>query len=302
MPSTARDYLVLLQPWFKLRRQQGTWESLVRQISIVVDSQGRWANEEGNTEESMMWFNLGNALYAISWGSQTGRLSGEDELSLRKMTEAQFLRMLAKVSSEGGPVQTMLDGFKASLRKQLRRGSEELHTIEITCNDTALDALLPLLRELRMMGRAGASRSIKIEDWDGNHSFGFDGDGPDRIESIRVDGTKEASMLVEKSARRILARWEARGASRVYYGLLARPYFPRSTQPPGEDVLAEFRDMFQKGTPRAKRLPNSRVSVFAIVGYPKALSEEVVESYSLLEIPARVARAMAKDPWVDPYD
>ena len=126
MPSTAQDYLTLLRGWFKLRRQKGTWESLVKQISIIVDSQGRWAREEGNKEESEMWFNLENALYAISWGSQTGRLSGEQELALRGLSEAQFLRLLSRVSSEGGPIQTMLDGFRAPLGKLVRRGQQRM--------------------------------------------------------------------------------------------------------------------------------------------------------------------------------
>lgn len=59
----------------------------------------------------------------------------------------------------------------------------------IKCNRAAADSMLPLLKELRFMGNAGCSRGIKIEDYDGHNSaFGFDGDGPDRIESIELDG------------------------------------------------------------------------------------------------------------------
>lgn len=62
------------------------------------------------------------------------------------------------------------------------------HKIEIECSDQALEELLPLLRQMEIMGNQGSSRSIKIEDWDGPSDFGFDGDGNAKIRSIKVDG------------------------------------------------------------------------------------------------------------------
>ncbi len=64
------------------------------------------------------------------------------------------------------------------------------HVIELTVTDQALEELLPLLQELKRMGSGGSSRSIKIEDWDGNSNFGFDGDGSSKIRSITVDGAE----------------------------------------------------------------------------------------------------------------
>jgi hypothetical protein len=58
----------------------------------------------------------------------------------------------------------------------------------IKCNRTAADSLVPLLKELRRMGIAGCSRGIRIEDYDGESNFGFDGDGPDHIDAIEMDG------------------------------------------------------------------------------------------------------------------
>lgn len=58
----------------------------------------------------------------------------------------------------------------------------------IKCNQAAMDSMIPLLKEFRFMGNAGCSRSIVIENYTGHHRFGFDGDGPDKIDSIEVDG------------------------------------------------------------------------------------------------------------------
>lgn len=62
--------------------------------------------------------------------------------------------------------------------------------IEIECNDSAAEAILPLLKELRHMCNIGSSRTIKIEDWDGDSNFGIDGDGPDRIIALKLNGEK----------------------------------------------------------------------------------------------------------------
>ena len=60
--------------------------------------------------------------------------------------------------------------------------------IIIDCNRAAADSMMPLLETMKNMGSIGSSRSIKIEDWDhGNDSFGFDGDGPDKIDSITLE-------------------------------------------------------------------------------------------------------------------
>jgi len=66
--------------------------------------------------------------------------------------------------------------------------------IIIECNEPAFRDLLPLLETLRRLGDIGASRSIVIEDYDGKNRFGFDGDGPSKIESIIEKSNKEHVM------------------------------------------------------------------------------------------------------------
>lgn len=65
--------------------------------------------------------------------------------------------------------------------------SEIKHKIVIECNPEAKDNLLPILDTLRHLGSAGSSRSVTVED---HGNYFFDGDGPDRIHSISVDGTQ----------------------------------------------------------------------------------------------------------------
>lgn len=60
--------------------------------------------------------------------------------------------------------------------------------IEIRCSEFAASQLYPLLRQLKYMGDAGASRAVKIENYDGEDTFGFDGDGPSSIDEILVNG------------------------------------------------------------------------------------------------------------------
>lgn len=67
-------------------------------------------------------------------------------------------------------------------------GKRPRKVIQLTVSDQGAEELLPLLRELQRMGSQGSSRSIKIEDWDGNSNFGFDGDGNAKIDEILVDG------------------------------------------------------------------------------------------------------------------
>jgi len=74
----------------------------------------------------------------------------------------------------------------------------------IKCNRTAADSMVPLLKEFRFMGNAGCSRSVTIEDYsdhrdhDHIHRFGFDGDGPDRIDSIELDGELIKAKYIAK--------------------------------------------------------------------------------------------------------
>ena len=64
--------------------------------------------------------------------------------------------------------------------------------IIIDCNRSAADSLMPLLEQIKIMGNIGSSRSITIEDWNrdeewAENGFGFDGDGPDRIDEIKLE-------------------------------------------------------------------------------------------------------------------
>ena len=51
-----------------------------------------------------------------------------------------------------------------------------------------MDELIPMLKEFQMMTSWGSSRTIKIEDWEGNNTFGIDGDGPSKITKITLNG------------------------------------------------------------------------------------------------------------------
>ncbi|MBN2256691.1 MAG: hypothetical protein JW704_02555 [Anaerolineaceae bacterium] len=73
------------------------------------------------------------------------------------------------------------------MRKLIKRLEEDyktLHEVKVVLNESALGELMPLLNEVKRLGDVGASRTIKIEDWDGKNVFGFDGDGPSKIQSI----------------------------------------------------------------------------------------------------------------------
>ncbi len=72
--------------------------------------------------------------------------------------------------------------------------------ITIICSEQAAEELAPLLEECKTLGAVGASRSIKIEDWDGESNFGFDGDGSSFIDSIKVEEhrDKESKELTTK--------------------------------------------------------------------------------------------------------
>lgn len=72
-------------------------------------------------------------------------------------------------------------------------------TIRIKCTRDAAEGLIPLLKELERLGRIGASRGIKIEDYDGRDSFGFDGDGSSRIEEIKMEKSIKLSPIEAKA-------------------------------------------------------------------------------------------------------
>jgi len=65
---------------------------------------------------------------------------------------------------------------------------EGMHTIQLTVTDQALEELVPLLTELKRLGSMGCSRTIRIEDYEGQSKFGFDGDGSSKIKKLVVDG------------------------------------------------------------------------------------------------------------------
>ena len=60
--------------------------------------------------------------------------------------------------------------------------------LEIPVGCEAATIVPKLLYNLKQMGDMGCSRGIKIEDWDGDSSFGFDGDGSDKILTLKVNG------------------------------------------------------------------------------------------------------------------
>ena len=70
--------------------------------------------------------------------------------------------------------------------------NEGLEIKIITNEVTDKECLLPLLKQLKTMGDIGASRNIKIEDWNreedwGVNKFGMDGDGSHGISKILVN-------------------------------------------------------------------------------------------------------------------
>lgn len=96
----------------------------------------------------------------------------------------------------------------------------------IKCNRAAADSMIPLLKEFRFMGNAGCSRSITIEDYgehERDHRFGFDGDGPDKIDSIEVDGKliKASGYMMEgqmEKARKMPVGTISHGRKKVAEG------------------------------------------------------------------------------------
>lgn len=67
-------------------------------------------------------------------------------------------------------------------------------TIELIVSDTFNDGFIRLLKFLQYMGDVGSSRGIDVKNLKGDivSLFGWDGDGSDRITSLKIDG-KEVS-------------------------------------------------------------------------------------------------------------
>lgn len=78
--------------------------------------------------------------------------------------------------------------------------------IEFTASQEGAESVVPLLKELRSMGMAGSSRSIKIEDYDGKNSFGFDGDGSAKIGEIKVGGKVVESLINDEDPKDLAAQ------------------------------------------------------------------------------------------------
>jgi hypothetical protein len=77
------------------------------------------------------------------------------------------------------------------------------NNINITCDDTALDTLKSLLVKLRRMGIEGSSREIKIEDEP--ETYDWDGDGPNQIGTISINGEEiqENMLTTNKNLQKI---------------------------------------------------------------------------------------------------
>ena len=64
----------------------------------------------------------------------------------------------------------------------------EENTIEIECSPFGARQLIPLLKQLEYMGNVGASRRIKIDNYETDETFSFDGDGSAKIGGIYLNG------------------------------------------------------------------------------------------------------------------
>lgn len=63
------------------------------------------------------------------------------------------------------------------------------NTIAFTCSNDAIEPILELLEQLRILGSIGSSRNITVE-WGGdkNKKIFFDGDGRHRLNNVSVNG------------------------------------------------------------------------------------------------------------------
>jgi hypothetical protein len=63
----------------------------------------------------------------------------------------------------------------------------DLYELRVVLNEAAIVKLRPLIDEIKYMCDVGASRTVKIEEWDERgrrDTFGFDGDGADEIKRV----------------------------------------------------------------------------------------------------------------------
>lgn len=65
------------------------------------------------------------------------------------------------------------------------KSKRETCIIQIECTPSAKYNLMNILKEFERMGNMGCTRSVTIEDFETDKSLQFDGDGPDRIISIK---------------------------------------------------------------------------------------------------------------------
>lgn len=69
--------------------------------------------------------------------------------------------------------------------------------ISFTCNKDAAPELIKLLSYLEMLGLLGCTRDIVIDG--DNKWFVFDGDGPDRISDITINGVSVGEWEEDKA-------------------------------------------------------------------------------------------------------
>lgn len=110
-----------------------------------------------------------------------------------------------------------------------------------TNHSTAVECLLPLLKELKFMGDAGMSRSIKIEDYDGKNSFDIDDDGPHKISSMNMEVKMKKSKASEIEHKTPPKEYREEGAtSKRDYADSKRMKYPIHTADNARAALTYF--------------------------------------------------------------
>jgi hypothetical protein len=84
--------------------------------------------------------------------------------------------------------QKQLNQRMARMRGGLAEAYSDEMVLTVKCNRTAAEALEPLLNHIRKTGGVGHTFSIVVDpdSSDYRKTFGFDGDGPDRIGSVEI--------------------------------------------------------------------------------------------------------------------